>query len=127
MATIIVADDEKHIRERFALELWEEGHDVVTAASCRNLLNSIRTVKPDLLILDIKLVDCDSFELLLKIRDHHRNLRVILCSACDSYRNDPRSAAADYFVVKSCDLSVLKSNIDRALSAGGSGPMRVAG
>jgi two-component SAPR family response regulator len=68
-------------------------------------------------ILDIKLVDYDGLELLQEIRNQHHNLPVILCTAYDTYKEDLKSMAADYYVVKSFDLSQLKRAIEKALVA----------
>ena len=58
----------------------------------------------------------DGFEHILQdIRNRFYDLPVILCSAYDTYKEDPKSIAADYYVVKSFDLSELKTMIKRAL------------
>ena len=115
MTKILVVDDEQHIRELYSLELANEGYDVETRASCVNLLRDMETSKPNLIILDIRLVDDDGLEVLLEIREHYPDVPVILCSAYDSYRYDIRTIAADAYVVKSFDLSELKMMIRRAL------------
>lgn len=115
MGKILVVDDEQHIRECYALELSEEGHEVHTAASCYNLLRKIKTLQPDAVVLDIRLVDCDGLEMLALIRDSYNDIPVIICSAYDSYRYDRRAIAADYYVIKSFDLTELKAKLARAL------------
>lgn len=117
MAKILVVDDERHIREWYALELTDEGHVVHTAASCYNLLRKIKTLQPDAIVLDIRLVDCDGLEMLTLIRESYSDVPVIICSAYDSYRYDIKTIAADYYVVKSFDLTELKTKIARALQA----------
>ncbi|MBW2109083.1 MAG: response regulator, partial [Deltaproteobacteria bacterium] len=61
--------------------------------------------------LDIRMEDCDGLDLLQEIRNAHSDLPVILNTAYDSYREDVKSVAADYYVVKSYDLSELKSKL----------------
>ena len=117
MANILVVDDEEHIRQYFSEELSDEGHHVSTLASGHQLLRNIDHLRPEIVILDIKLVDYDGLDLLQDIRNSYHDLPVILCSAYDTYKEDPRSVAADYYVVKSFDLSELKSTIHRALEA----------
>lgn len=118
MAKILVVDDEHHVRECLALELSGEGYDVYTEPSCSDLLAKIRELQPDLVVLDIRIVDCDGLEMLRLIRETDRNIPVIICSAYDSYRYDNRVMAADYYVIKSFDLGNLKTKIARALQAG---------
>jgi two-component system response regulator (stage 0 sporulation protein F) len=117
MARILLVDDEEYIRRLYTEELSEEGHEVFTMASGHNLLNRIDSLQPEAVVLDIKLVDYDGLELLQDIRNHYYDLPVILCTAYDTYKDDPKSIAADYYVVKSFDLSELKMAIHRAIVA----------
>jgi two-component system, response regulator, stage 0 sporulation protein F len=117
MARLLLIDDEQHIRERFSSELGEDGHSVMALASCCHLMKRIELHKPDLVVLDIKLVDCDGLEILMEIRNSYPDLPVILWSAYDSYRYDIRGIAADYYVLKSFDLAELKERIARSLDA----------
>jgi len=117
MARILLVDDEEHICKYYTEELSEEGYEVSTMASGHNLLKRIDSLQPEAVVLDIKLVDYDGLELLQEIRNQHHDLPVILCTAYDTYREDPKSIAADYYVVKSFDLSELKMAIHRAIEA----------
>jgi DNA-binding response OmpR family regulator len=115
MAKILLVDDEKHILQYYTEELSGDGHQVVAVDSGEQLLNKIALHQPDLIVLDIKLVEWDGLDLLLDIRDRYYNLPVILCTAYDSFKEDPRSIAADYYVIKSFDLTELKTKIKRAI------------
>ena len=96
-------------------ELEEEGYKVVTAGSGHGLMEMIEREKPDLVILDIKMAEHDGLDLLQEIRKGFYNIPVILCSAYSSFKGDLKSIAADYYVVKSADLSELKQKIKMAL------------
>lgn len=117
MAKILVVDDEEYIRHYYTEELSEEGHRVWTAATGYELFRKIDSLQPEVVVLDIKLVDYDGLELLQEIRNHYHDLPVILCTAFDTYKYDRKAIAADYYVVKSFDLSQLKRAIQRALEA----------
>jgi len=117
MARILLVDDENHIRALYAEELTEVGHQVTTAASGRNLLRKIALLQPEVVVLDIKIGNYDGLELLQDIRNRHDSLPIILCSAYDKFKDDPRSISADYYVVKSFELSGLKIAIQRAIEA----------
>ena len=117
MARILLVDDEEHIRQLYTVELSEEGHKVFTVATGHNLLNRIDSLQPEAVVLDIRLVDYDGLELLQEIRNLYHDLPVILCTAYDTYKEDPKSIAADYYVVKSFDLSELKMAIHRTIEA----------
>jgi len=115
MARILLVDDEEYIRRLYTEELSEEGHKVFTAASGHNLLKRIDSLQPEAVVLDIRLEDYDGLELLQEIRNLYHDLPVILCTAYDTYKSDLKSITADYYVVKSFDLSELKMAIERAI------------
>ena len=118
MAKILVVDDEEHIRLLYSEELSESGYEVITAESGYQLLERIEEEKPDLVILDIKMVDYNGLDLLQDIRNQFYDLPVILSTAYDTFKEDMKSIAADYYVIKSFDLTELKSKIAMALEAG---------
>jgi DNA-binding response OmpR family regulator len=54
-------------------------------------------------------------DLLQQIRGRHYDLPVILNSAYSSFKVDLKAVAADYYVVKSSDLTELKEKLKVAL------------
>jgi DNA-binding response OmpR family regulator len=115
MIKILVVDDEAHIRLLYSEELAEDGYEVITAENGLNLLQRIETEKPAVVVLDIKMVDYNGLDLLQDIRNKFYDLPIILCSAYDTFKDDMKSIAADHYVVKSFDLSELKSRIKEVL------------
>ena len=115
MAKVIVVDDEKSIRALCTEELREEGYEVVTTGEGKKVLGLIDSVQPSAVVLDIRMEDCDGLDLLQEIRNAHPNLPIILNTAYDSYREDVKSVAADYYVVKSYDLMELKTTLAKVL------------
>lgn len=117
MARILIVDDEEHIRTLYTLELEDDGHEVLALATGKGLPAEIERFEPDVVILDIKMVDVSGLDVLQEVRTRFYDLPVILCSAYGSYKGDLKSIAADYYVVKSSDLTELKKRIDAALEA----------
>ena len=115
MKKILIVDDEEVIRMLYGEELEDEGYEVITTGSGHGLVELIRQEEPDLIILDIKMAEHDGLDLLQDVRKEFYNIPVILCSAYSSYKGDLKSIAADYYVVKSADLSELKQKIKMAL------------
>jgi DNA-binding response OmpR family regulator len=115
MHKILIVDDEEVIRMLYGEELEDEGYNVITTGSGRGLVELVERERPDLIILDIKMAEHDGLDLLQDIRKEFYNIPVILCSAYSSYKGDLKSIAADYYVVKSADLSELKQKIKMAL------------
>ena len=117
MAKILIVDDEEHIRYLYSEELSESGYEVITADSGYRLLERIEEEKPDLIVLDIKMVGYDGLDLLQDIRNKFYELPVVLCTAYDTFKRDMKSIAADFYVIKSFDLTELKSKVAMALEA----------
>jgi DNA-binding NtrC family response regulator len=65
-------------------------------------------------VLDIQPGDCDGLEWLQLIRNSHLSLPITLCSAYDTYKEDPRTMTPGYYVAKSFDLSERKITIQSA-------------
>ncbi|MEJ2725714.1 MAG: response regulator [Deltaproteobacteria bacterium] len=116
---ILIVDDEEHIRLLYTQELTDEGYAVSSADSGYRLLERIGEEKPDLVLLDIRMIDYDGLDLLQDIRKQFYDLPVILCTAYDTFKEDLKSVAADYYVIKSYDLTELKKRIAMALESRG--------
>ena len=117
MAKILIVDDEEHIRYLYSEELSDAGYDVITAESGYLLMEKIEEEKPDLVVLDIKMVDYNGLDLLQDIRNRFYDLPVVLCTAYDTFKEDMKSISADYYVIKSFDLTELKNKIALALES----------
>ena len=111
MAKILVVDDEKSIRTLYAEELGEEGYEVITTGRCEDVADLIASEKVSVVVLDIRMDDCDGLDLLQELRNTYPTLPVILNTAYDSYKDDFKSVAADFYIVKSQDLTKLKSSL----------------
>ena len=117
MAKILIVDDEEVTLMlcKECIEEEEEKYDVITTSTGRNLLEKIETEKPDVIVLDIKMAEYNGLDLLQDIRRVFYNMPVILNSAYSSFRGDLKALLADYYVVKSSDLTELKQKIRMCL------------
>ena len=115
MAKILIVDDEEGIRMLYAMELEDEGYEVIALPDGKELLAIVEKEAPDCIILDIKMREYNGLDLLQQIRRRHYDLPVILNSAYSSFKVDLKAVAADYYVVKSSDLSELKEKLKIAL------------
>jgi len=113
---ILVIDDEKHIRLLYKEELEDDGYDVATSDGEEPILELMEREAPQVIILDIRLGPARSgLDLLQLIRAQNAHVPVILSTAYDTFQHDLKSIAADYYVVKSVDLSELKNKVRQAL------------
>ncbi|NNV02074.1 response regulator transcription factor [Brevibacillus sp. MCWH] len=69
MATILVVDDDPHIRELVGVFLREEGFSVLEAADGREALVLLETTRADLVILDIMMPNMDGWQLCRELRE----------------------------------------------------------
>ncbi len=117
MPKILIVDDEEGIRMLYSMELQDEGYDIITLPDGNGLLEVIEKELPDCVIMDIKMKEFSGLDLLQQIRKRYYDLPVILNSAYSSFKVDLKSVAADYYVVKSSDLTELKEKLRLALEA----------
>ncbi len=115
MAKILVVEDEDAMRMLIKEELEDEGHEVTTASNGKEALDFLSSNDVDLITLDIEMPNMNGLEVAGKIRDMKKNVKIILLTAYSHYKHDLSSWAADDYVVKSSDLSQLKSAVKKLL------------
>jgi len=115
MTKLLVVDDEKNIRFLYKEEFQDEGYEVTVAASAEEAMEKIRQTKPDIITLDIKMAETDGIEFMRKLKKDESEIPVVLCSAYGVYKSDFRVLASDAYVVKSADLTELKTIIKHLL------------
>jgi DNA-binding response OmpR family regulator len=114
---ILVIDDEKHIRMLYQEELENQGYKVVTSDGNDSVDSLLSRAEPDVIVLDIKLEgEKSGLDILQEVRAGGNDVPVILCTAYDSFQHDLKSIAADYYVVKSVDLTELLDKVQKALA-----------
>jgi CheY-like chemotaxis protein len=113
---LLFADDEESIRLLYKEEFEERGYDVLLAADGHEALAKFKQHLPDLLVIDIKMPGMDGIELLQRVREHSREVPVILCTAYGEYKQNFETWASDEYVVKSANLDGLMKKIEQLLS-----------
>jgi DNA-binding NtrC family response regulator len=115
MSTILVVDDEPGLRLLYSAELEDEGYQVVAAENCATAAEILANRQIDLVVLDIQIKQESGLDMLQTIVKERSGLPVILCSAYNCYKDDFSSWLADAYIVKSSDLTELKSEVARLL------------
>ena len=115
MPTILVVDDEPGLRLLYSAELEDEGYQVVAAANCAAAAEILANQQIDLVVLDIQIKQESGLNMLQTIVKERSGLPVILCSAYNCYKDDFSSWLADAYIVKSSDLTELKTEVGRLL------------
>jgi DNA-binding NtrC family response regulator len=78
---VLVVDDELLIRWSLSETLLEAGHDVTEAQDGKSAIRAVTASAPDVVLLDFRLPDSDSLDLLAKIRRLSPHSQVILVTA----------------------------------------------
>ena len=108
---ILVIDDEDTKCRLYKEELEDDGYNVMTATTGSKGMELFRKEKPDLVTLDIYMSYKDEgIKLLRQMKELSPKIPIILLTAYD-YRDDFEVWCADAYIVKSSDLSELKSAI----------------
>lgn len=113
--TILVVDDEEHIRLLYKEEFEEEGYTVLLAGSGEDALTLVENNLPDIITLDIKMPGIDGITLARKIKEIRNEIPVIFVSAYEDYKHDFGTWASDAYFVKSANLAELKLLIAKIL------------
>jgi two-component system OmpR family response regulator len=123
--SVLVVDDDPHLREVIAMALNDAGYRVRQATDGMNALREIEKAAPDLVLSDIRMPLLDGFGLMERLARRQVLVPVILMSAASSV--PPGTAAS--FIPKPFDLDDLLDRVDdvlrkqgRARSANGAAP-----
>lgn len=117
---ILIVDDEENIRLLYEQELRDEGYTTVSACDGKECLEKIKSEKPDLVLLDIRMPNMDGLEAIGKIIELNKQTPIILNTAYSNYKDDFMSWAADAYIVKSYNLDNMKTKIREILDKKGS-------
>ena len=80
-ARILVVEDDRTLRQALSFNLKGEGYDVLTAADGESALDTARTQRLDLILLDVMLPGMSGIELLRVLRREGRETPVVILSA----------------------------------------------
>ena len=83
MERVLIVDDDPDIQRLVSYNLTRAGFEVLTATTGLDALNAVRTLLPDLIILDIMLPDLDGLEVcrILRQEEKWRRIPIIMLTA----------------------------------------------
>ena len=79
--TILVADDDASIRSLLKQLLSDEGYSVVEATTGTEVVEKVKDVNPDLVIMDVRMPELDGIEALSKLRVSSPKTSVLIMTA----------------------------------------------
>jgi len=105
-ARIIVIDDDESIRKTLSTILEEEGYVVDTADSGKEAIVKTNASFYNLALIDVRLLDMDGTELLIRIKDTVPRMRKIIMTGFPTVHNaiEAVNRNADAYLVKPFDV-----------------------
>ncbi len=105
MTKVLLVEDDKSLREIYAVRLVEEGYDIVSAGDGEEALAMAIKERPGLIISDVMMPKISGFDMLdiLRSTTETKDIRVIMMTALSSEDQRERgvSLGADRYLVKS--------------------------
>ncbi len=110
--TIILADEDKNFLNQMFKNFNEEYNILATTQDGEELIKLINSLKPDVVVMDIVLQNCDGFKVLESVKDAETNIVVQSSLSIDGFINKAISLGAKYYCIKPFDVNTLKERID---------------
>ena len=124
-ARLLIVDDHELVREStqhmLAGETDLEG--VGEAVNGRHALELCRRLRPDLVLMDVRMPEMDGLEATRAIKEEMPAINVLMVSAYESedYRREAASAGAAGYILKDADRQQLLEAVRMALGRRGEG------
>lgn len=120
MATVLVADDDRDIRELVVFKLDQAGHQVMVAEDGPAALKAVSDQRPDLIVLDVMMPGMSGFDVCreLRARPDTADIPIILLTA-KAQESDVQTgftAGADDYVIKPFSPKELASRVQAVLA-----------
>ena len=117
--TILIVDDEPHIRELLRQELSERGYQTREAGDGKAALKAIREKKPDLVILDVMMPEMNGFDLaaILKSDPNTMDIPILILSIIQDKERGYR-LGVDRYLTKPIDTDNLFKEVSELLGQG---------
>jgi len=117
--TVLVVEDEDHIRTVIEYNLRRQGFDVYTAENGLDGLDLVRRVRPDVVLLDWMMPEMDGLEMLAELKRDPRTAKFcVLMLTAKGMAADIQKAlelGADDYITKPFDPASLGETIAKKL------------
>ncbi len=115
---VLTVDDDELVRETLTAYLENSGYEVLQAENGRLGLEKFRSVKPDLVMLDLRMPEMDGLEVLGHLTKESPDTPVILVSGMGTIGDAIKAlklGAWDYIAKPIHDMGVLEHAVNKAL------------
>ncbi len=116
MALILHIEDESNVRLLYREVFEEIGFRVVQAPNAEEALTLLRTHRPDIIILDLKMPGMGGRGFLKKFHKLKYKMPIVVSTAYPFASEDPLLEEVDAFVVKSGDMDELVKKVHELIA-----------
>ena len=122
MTMILVIEDNRDYAATLSLNLEREGYEVAAAHTGTSGLDQVRSLTPDLVILDLMLPEMNGYTVLQRLREEGRAMPVLVMTARGTEDEKLRGfgLGADDYIVKPCGLREILARVKALLRRAGS-------
>jgi PAS domain S-box-containing protein len=115
--SILIADDDDHIRQLLRQELEPRGYLVREAKDGADAIAQIKTLRPDLILLDIMMPKMNGFDVALVLKNDLAvtNIPIIILSGIEE-RERAKNLGVEAYLTKPIDVDLLDRTITTLLS-----------
>ena len=122
MAKILIAEDERDIRELITFTLRFAGHDVTATANGEEAVNEARENPPDLILMDVRMPRLTGYQAceIIKTSQDLKHIPVVFLSAKgqDAEIRTGLDAGADDYILKPFSPDQLANKVAEILNRG---------
>ena len=109
--SVLIVDDNRDATDSMAMLLAMEGYDVRVAYDGPQALDSVRTARPDVILLDIGLPGMDGFQVAERVRADPENSSIVMVAVSgygqEEHRSRSTQAGCDHHLVKPIEPAVV--------------------
>jgi CheY-like chemotaxis protein len=116
MSVILHIEDEMSVRLLYREVFEELGYEIIEAVDAEEALKLLKSSRPDIIILDLKMPGIGGRGFLDKFQRLKLKIPIVISTAYPYFEDDPASLAADAFVVKSGDMGDLVDTVHALLA-----------
>jgi len=122
VAKVLVADDDRHIRELVMRILTDDGHEVIEAANGSEAVEKARDALPDLILLDVEMPVLNGFDVLKRLRRHEstKSIPVVMVTVLPALSGEQEAMrlGVNHYLPKPWSTDMLRATIKVALLEG---------
>ena len=119
---VLIVDDDDAIVSAMTVRLRAVGHEVFAASDGRSALAAVDTLRPDVIVLDIRMPDIDGFEVARRLKDAPGLADIPIVFVSANVREWAKKAAfaagASFYLSKPYNAKQLLSAVETAAEAG---------